>query len=234
VPCLGIDETLARLVPSPVRLLRTAGAGDDGPVGHYLSLVRREELCVGDAVRQEEEQRKGPEKRGQAEDDEHPHPGMQRMLNMADAVGQQTCDEPANRVSGEPDARAKGDLVARVPGGGDEHERRGDGGFGDTEQETHGQQAAVVDTCSSQSDDGAPEKGVDGEVFGHGQPGYQDVGGILPEEIAKVEDARHPAVLLADKMLFLLVCFTQDQNPEDLLYRQSGQKLTRSTESPCP
>lgn len=84
------------------------------------------------------------------------------MLNMSYSIGKQAGHETANRVSGEPYPRPYGDFVARIPGGGDEHECRRDGGLGDAEQEPDSQQAAVVYACSCQRDDGAPEECCEG------------------------------------------------------------------------
>lgn len=155
------------------------------------------------------------------------------MLNMSYSIRKQTRHETANRVSREPYPRPHGNLVARIPCSGDEHECRRNGGFGDTKQEPNSQQTAVIHACSSQRDDGAPEESRKCQIFGYWQPRDEDVGRVLPEKVAKVEDAGDPAVLLADEVL--LNSLVLKHNFEyvswwgDRQYHQLAQKRTRST-----
>lgn len=121
---------------------------------------------------------------------------------MAEAKGDERGDEPADAVAGEPDARAGGDLVAGVPGGGQEHEGGRDGGLCDAEEEADGEEAAVVCAGGCEGDDGAPEEGVCGHVLCDGEAGDEEGGWVGPGEVAKVEDAGDPAVVLAFEMLF--------------------------------
>lgn len=184
-----------------MRFLGAAGAGDEDAVRHEGALGGGEERGRGDAVWEAEEEHKGPEEGRDPQDDVHPLPWAQGRLDVSDPVGEQARDESADRVPGEPDACAHGHLVARVPGRGDEHEGRRDGRLGDAEEEPHGEEAAVVDAGGREGDDGAPEEGVGCQVFGDREAWDEQVRRRFPEEVAEVEDAGDPAVLLADEVL---------------------------------
>lgn len=176
MPRLGVAEAFDELRPFPGGFLCPTGTCDHGTMRHELSFLGGEERGSGDAIREEGEEDESPQKGGYAEDDEHPHPGMQGMVNVANAIGEQTGDEPADRVAREPDARAEGNLIAGVPRRGEEHEGRRDGGLRHPEKESHGQQTAVVGTGGREGYYGTPEPGIDGEVLGDGHPGDQHVG----------------------------------------------------------
>lgn len=200
-PCFGIDETFAHLGPFPGCFFGAPRSGDDDAVGGVLFFLRVKEVCAGDGVGEGEPQHKRPEKGHDAEDDVHPPPGSHGIINVSYAKGEKGCDEPADGVAAEPDPRAHGDLVARVKRGGHEHEGRGDGGFDDTEEKPHSEEAAVVGACCGEADDGAPDEGVAGQVAGDGQAGDELVGDGGPEEVAKVEYGGYPRILLPDEIL---------------------------------
>lgn len=56
-------------------------------------------------------------------------------------------------------------------------------------------------TCGGAGYDGAPEERVGGEVCACGEAGDEDGGWVRPDEVADVEDAADPAVLLAVEVL---------------------------------
>ena len=77
--------------------------------------------------------------------------------------------------------------------------------------------------CGRERDDEPPEDGVGGEVFARWETGDEECGWICPSEVAKVEDAAYPAILLALEVLVLSV---SDQP------RRWGSGLTLSSRSP--
>jgi hypothetical protein len=111
---------------------------------------------------------------------------MDIVLDVADAKGEKAGYQAADRVAGKPNAYAGGHFVARVPCRSEEHEAGGNGGFGDTQEEANGHEAAKAVARSRQGNDDAPEHSVGGEIFAGWQASNQDGGGIFPEQIAKI------------------------------------------------
>lgn len=187
-PCLGVDKALAHLRPVPGRLLRAPRPRDDDPVRGELLLLRGEEVGGRYAVGKGEPEDERPEESRYSQNDEHPPPGTDRVVDVSHAEGEERSDHAADGIAREPDAGAKGNLIARVPRRGDEHKGRCDSSLSNTEQEADGEQAAIVGACRSHADDDPPEQCVGGHVPCNRETGDEESGRIRPGEVTKVED----------------------------------------------
>lgn len=132
---------------------------------------------------------------------------MDVIFDVAHAKREQARDQAADGVARKPDADARRHLVARVPGRRQEHEAGRDGGLGHAEQEAHRHETTKVGARRGDGHDGAPKGRVGSQVLADGQARDEQCGGILPDEVAKVEDAADPAVLLAMEVLVVWSVF---------------------------
>lgn len=196
--------TYLELVPSPMRLLSATGACNNNPIASILPLFGRQKARRRDGVGEEIPNGKGPQEGQDAEDDVHPVPRANAVVDVADPKGQQTRDHAADGVPSEPDAGPRGNLVARVPRRREEHEGGRDGGLADAQEEAHRQETAVVGAGRCDGDNGAPEERVGRHVPGHREAGDEKRGWVRPGEVAEVEDTGYPAVLLANEVLWLV------------------------------
>lgn len=114
---------------------------------------------------------------------------------------EQTRHQPAHRVPREPDPDPRRHLIARIPRRCQEHEARRNRRLGDPEQEAHHHQTLKAATRGGAAYDGSPEERVGGEVRACWEAGDEDGGWVRPGEVADVEDAADPAVLLAVEVL---------------------------------
>lgn len=122
-------------------------------------------------------------------------------MDVSKAKGNETGNDAADGVARKPNAYSRRHLVPSVPRRREKHESRSYGRFRHAQEESHGHEAPKVGACCCQRHDSAPYKSVEGEILCSGQAGDENGGWVFPYEIAKVEYAAYPAVLLPYKVL---------------------------------
>lgn len=101
------------------------------------------------------------------------------------------------RESVIPQRRPQRLLLAAVPHGVDEHHAGQHGGLEDAQQEADGGQRGERVARGHDADQKTPEDEAGADVFPDGEQGHEPEVGQLHGQVAEIEDARKPAVLLA-------------------------------------
>lgn len=203
-PRHGVCERLAELVHFPVAVPHALLVLPDPLHRQHALPARGQEARVELVVRHEPQEDEAHGGRQQPAHEEDDLPGLERRAVFArpdrDAVGDEAAEDLRPPVKREPDARAEALLAFSVPLRRDEGEARRDGGLEDTEEEADGDGAGEVVHRGEAGERQTPEDDVDAAVFANGQFLEEEVGGIFPAQVAKVEEGTEPGVFVADEV----------------------------------
>lgn len=123
-------------------------------------------------------------------------------MNMSNPKARNPSKHIPNPRTPHPDPHPQRLLDAPIEHAEDDHSPRIDASFEHAQKRTRSRQAREVVGGSMTHEDDAPSHNGAGHELAHWQTLQEQVGGILPEEVAEIEERAEPGVLRAHETGF--------------------------------